>query len=93
MHQKIYAAVSTRKMANPGLLLCIFGLFKHKFYRNTVGVSKIRTRIIRVESEHTDPLNTTTGPRINYLNKKNKWYSKFFCHKDILGIKWDKKYF
>ena len=49
------------KWANPGLFLFIFILFKHKFYRKTVGFSRIRTQIIRVECEHADHLATTTA--------------------------------
>ena len=30
-----------KKCANPSLFLFIFGLFKHKFYRKTIGVSGI----------------------------------------------------
>ena len=49
------------KWANHGLFLFIFILFKHKFYRKTVGVSGIRTEIIGVEGEHADHLTTTTA--------------------------------
>ena len=41
-------------------LVFIFGIFKHKFYRKTVGVSGIRTRIVGVEGKHDDHLTTTT---------------------------------
>ena len=48
-------------MGQPRPLLFIFVLFKHKFYRKTVDVSRIRTRIVRVEVEHADHLTTTTA--------------------------------
>ena len=35
-------------------MLFIFVRFKHNFYRKTVGVSRIRTRIVRVEGDHAD---------------------------------------
>ena len=39
-----------------------FLLFKHKFLqKKTVGFSGIRTRIVRVEGEHSDHLTTTTA--------------------------------
>ena len=49
------------KWANPDLFLFIFGLFKHKFYRKTVGVSGIRTWIVRLQGDHADNLTTTTS--------------------------------
>ena len=49
------------KQLNPGLFLFIFVLFNHKFYRKTVDVSVIGTRIIGVEGEHADDLTTTTA--------------------------------
>ena len=48
-------------MGQPGLFLFIFVLFKHKFYRKTVGFSGIRTGIVRLEGEHADHLTTTTA--------------------------------
>ena len=41
------------------LLFASTGLFY--FYRKTVGFSRIRTQIIRVEGEHADHLTTTTA--------------------------------
>ena len=41
------------QMGQPGLFV-FFVLFKHKFCRKTVGVSGIRTRIVRVEGEPLD---------------------------------------
>ena len=49
------------KWANPDLFLFIFGLFKHKFYRKTVGISGIRTWIVRLQGDHADNLTTTTS--------------------------------
>ena len=46
------------KLANSGVFLFIIGLFKHKFYRKTVGVIVIRTLIVGVEGEHADHLTT-----------------------------------
>ena len=34
---------------------------KHKYYRKTVGVSRIQTRIVGLEGEHADHLTTTTA--------------------------------
>ena len=49
----------------PGPLFVIFVLFKHKFYRKKiVGISGIRTRIVRVEGEHADHLSTTTARHV-----------------------------
>ena len=48
------------KGAKHGLFLFIFVLFKHKFYRKTVGFSGIQTRNVKVVGEHADHLTTTT---------------------------------
>ena len=42
----------------PASFLCIFVLFKLKFYIKTVGFSGIRTWIVGVEGEHADHLTT-----------------------------------
>ena len=48
-----------KKMGHiPGLFLFNSFLFKHNFYRKTVGFSRIRTRIVGVEGEHADHLTT-----------------------------------
>ena len=49
------------KMGQPDLFMFIFYLFKHKFYRITVGFSGIRTRIVGIEGEPADHLTTTTA--------------------------------
>ena len=38
----------------------VFVLFKNKFYKKTVGISTIRTRIVRLEGNHADHLTTTS---------------------------------
>ena len=50
-----------KNWAHPGLFLFIYIIFKHKFYRKTVGVSGIRIWIVRIEGEHADHLTTTTA--------------------------------
>ena len=40
---------------------CFFYLFKHKFYRKTIGFSGILLRFDGVEGEHADHLTTTTA--------------------------------
>ena len=45
----------------PGLLFFIFVLFKHKFYRKTVGFSGIQTWIVRIEGKHADHLSNPTA--------------------------------
>ena len=57
-----------KKWANHGLFLIIFVLFKHKFFRKTVGVNRIRTRIIGVEGEHADHLTTTSAQEGCYIS-------------------------
>ena len=47
-----------KKYANPGLF---FVFFEHKFYRKTVDVSGIRTRIVGKEGKHGDHLGNTTA--------------------------------
>ena len=42
-------------MSLHGLFLFISVRYKHKFYRKTVGFSRIQTRIVSVEGEHTWP--------------------------------------
>ena len=49
------------KWTNSDLVLSILVLFKHKFYRKTVGFSGIPTRIVRVEGENAYHLTTTTA--------------------------------
>ena len=49
----------------------IFVLFQHKFYKNTVGSSGSRTRIIEKEGKHNDHLITTTA-----LNFGLKWIKR-----------------
>ena len=49
-------------MAITGLFLFIFTIFKHKFDRKTVDVSRIRTRIVRVDGKYADQLTITTTP-------------------------------
>ena len=44
------------KLANPASFLFIFALFKHKFYRKSVGFSRIRTLIVGIEGKHADLL-------------------------------------
>ena len=39
---------------NNGLLRPLLDLFKHKFYIKNVGVSSIRTRIVKLESKYGD---------------------------------------
>ena len=48
-------------MGQPGLILLIFGRFKHKFYRKTVDFSRIQTPIVGVEGVHADHLTSTTA--------------------------------
>ena len=50
-----------KKWANPGLVLFIFILFKHKLCIKTVGISGIWTRIVGVEGEHADHLTITSA--------------------------------
>ena len=52
----------------PGLFFFIFVLFNHKYYRKTVGVSKIRTRIVRAAGEHADHLTTTPVLLLSFVN-------------------------
>ena len=47
------------KWAYHGIILFIFVLFEHKFYKKTEGISRIRTPIVGVEGEHADHLTTT----------------------------------
>ena len=64
-----------KKWAYPGLFLFIFVLFKHKFYRKTVGVSGIRTRIVGVEGKHADHLTTTTAQVVFNVGLVNQGWS------------------
>ena len=45
----------------PASFLFIFCLFKHIYYRKTVGFSEIRTQIVLLEGKHADPLTTTAA--------------------------------
>ena len=46
-------------------LFCLFSFFSNtNFTEKMVGVSRIRTRIVRVEGEYADHLTTTTAPII-----------------------------
>ena len=49
-------------MGQPRPLFCLFSSFSNtNFTEKTVEVSRIRTRIVRVEGEHADRLTTTTA--------------------------------
>ena len=50
-----------KKWANPGLF-CLFSFFSNtNITEKTVGISRIRTQIARVEGEHADHLTTATA--------------------------------
>ena len=54
-------------MANHGLFFGLFSIFSNtNITGKIVGIIGIRTRIVWVESEHADPLTTTTA-QINVL--------------------------
>ena len=63
----IYLICIFFKWTNPGIFLFIFVLFKHKFYKKTVGYSGIQTWIVAVEGKHADHSTTTTAPLICIL--------------------------
>ena len=48
-------------MGQPGLFLFIFVFSNTNFTEKTVGISRIQTRIVRVEGEHANHLTTTTA--------------------------------
>ena len=51
-----------KKWAVLGLFILFSSfIFNHKFYRKTVDISGIRTRIVGAESKHADHLTTTTA--------------------------------
>ena len=53
-------------MGLPGLF-CLFSFFSNtNFTEKTVGVSWIRTQIIRLKGEHADPLITTTARQLYF---------------------------
>ena len=56
-----------KNVPTPAPFQFIFVLFKHKFYRKTVVVSRILTRIVGVEGKIADRLTTTTAPHIESL--------------------------
>ena len=70
-------------MANPGLFLFIFVSLKHKFYRETVGLRSIRTKIVGVEDEHSDHLTTNTAQEIVFFSSSLAFV--FLLVKDISG--------
>ena len=51
-------------MGQPGLF---FVLFKHKFYRKTIGFIRILTQIVGLEGEYADHLTTSTAQLIFLL--------------------------
>ena len=53
-------------MGQPGLFFVYFRSFLTQNLQKTVRVSGIRTRIVRVEGEHTDRLTTTTAQTVFY---------------------------
>ena len=57
-----------------GLFLFIFVLFKHKFYRKTIGVSRILTQIVGLEGKHDDQLTTTMAHVLSFY----QWILAFF---------------
>ena len=67
----LYHRFFKKMCANPGLFLFIFILFKHKFYRKTVGFNGIRTRIVRLVGQHADHLTTTMGQIYKHV-----WYKE-----------------
>ena len=56
-----YAQTIIFKWANPGLLFLFPSFQAQIFTEKNVGFSGIRTRIVRVEGEHSDHLTTTTA--------------------------------
>ena len=48
-------------MGLPGPFWFIFRFFQTHITEKTVGFSRIRTRIVRLEGEHADHLTTTTA--------------------------------
>ena len=55
--------------------MSIFVLLKHKFYRKTVGVSRIQTWIAGVEGKHSDHLTTTRPKYTKYSIAVKVWVS------------------
>ena len=53
-------------MGQPGLFFVYFRSFLTQNLQKTVRVSGIRTRIVRVEGEHTDRWTTTTAQTVFY---------------------------
>ena len=54
-----------KKWANPGLFFCLFSFFSNtNFTEKTLGVSRIRARIVGAEGKHADQLTTTTAPLV-----------------------------
>ena len=50
---------------------CVYFLsFQSQILQKTVGISEIRTQIVRVEGEHADHLTTTTAQSKKYLHVK-----------------------
>ena len=58
------------KWSNPGLFLSIFVIFKHKPKEKTVGVNRIRTRIVGSDDELADHLTTTRALLIYFGNRQ-----------------------
>ena len=59
---KLGGCIFFLKLDNPGLFLFIFVFSNTTFTEKTVGVSRIRTPVIRLEGEYADYLTTTTAP-------------------------------
>ena len=73
-------------------LFCLFLFFSNThFYSKTLGFSRIRTRIVRVEGEHADCLTTTTDlPLKFYFSRWNQdqktltIWGRYHCTADLL---------
>ena len=62
---------------------CFFYLFKHKFYRKTIGFSGILLRFDGVEGEHADHLTTTTAHWFHLLLTNSIHYPLIFVQMKI----------
>ena len=52
----------------------ILVFFKHKYYRKTVGVSRIRTWIVGIECKHPDHLTATKATNLQCLIRQFRPY-------------------
>ena len=61
-------------MAHPGRFFVYFHSFQTIYRVKTVDISRIQTRIVRVEGKHADQLTTTRAPwvKIVWLNSDGR---------------------